>query len=436
MSIIKISVGLGQYIEVDSSVQHLDLSFQRIKALPKQISSLTRLKSLNLSSSNIETLPEDIGNLIHLEVLNCSCTRITHLPESIGQLKNLRELHLSFSRVDALVTGISELENLEILDLTACLIRHLNIDFSKFKKLRKLYLGYLSIKQVPDSIGALHALEELTLNNTKIAVLPQSLAHLQALKKLNLNYTSAIQDYSIVFERLKELQDLNLEGTDIKDLTIYKPLCSKLMNLNLAKNKFKFFPAEFTKLRHLKSLDCSNTALEHIASLAGLDQLKCLNLSNSKLTSLPNNISDCKGLVHLDLSNTALTQLPRNIQSLNNLSILNLYNTPIKGLNTHYLSFCAKKVFAALEKIQRANDEILEQREIENNTLINLLLARIKTELLLDMPACEINVETDLAANAIRLSIVGCLEKETKHDLFNKISLYLKGILPLQVYLN
>jgi internalin A len=57
-----------------------------------------------------------------------------------------------------------------------------------------------------------------------------------------------------------------------------------------------------------------------------------LNLSKSRLTSLPPEIAQLKGLTSLDLSDNQLTRLPREVAELTNLSALNLRGNRLSSL--------------------------------------------------------------------------------------------------------
>ena len=62
--------------------------------MPEEIGQLTSLENLDLRFNRLTSLPTSIGDLINLKFLNINLNRLASLPESIGQLTNLKGLSL------------------------------------------------------------------------------------------------------------------------------------------------------------------------------------------------------------------------------------------------------------------------------------------------------------------------------------------------------
>ncbi|KAK7275196.1 hypothetical protein RIF29_16305 [Crotalaria pallida] len=78
-----------------SKLQSLDLSFNKITALPSDFWSLSSLKILNLSSNKISDSLNNIGNFGSLETFDLSSNDYAdNIPEAISSLVNLRVLKL------------------------------------------------------------------------------------------------------------------------------------------------------------------------------------------------------------------------------------------------------------------------------------------------------------------------------------------------------
>ncbi|KAK7289595.1 hypothetical protein RIF29_03346 [Crotalaria pallida] len=78
-----------------SKLQSLDLSFNKITALPSDFWSLSSLKILNLSSNKISDSLNNIGNFGSLETFDLSSNDYAdNIPEAISSLVNLRVLEL------------------------------------------------------------------------------------------------------------------------------------------------------------------------------------------------------------------------------------------------------------------------------------------------------------------------------------------------------
>ena len=103
--------------------------------------------------------------------------------------------------------------------------------------------------------------------------------------------------------------------------------------LDLSDTKLTSLPPEIGQLTNLTQLDLSFNKLTSLPPEIGqLTNLIQLDLSFNKLTSLPPEISQLISLIQLDLSNTNLTSLPPEIGQLTNLTQLDLRNTKLTSL--------------------------------------------------------------------------------------------------------
>ena len=86
---------LNEAIALKDKVQKLDLSMQKIKALPATISVLQNLECLDLSFNIFSTLPAEFSQLKKLTYLNLTGTRYMALvPKIVKELPNLKVLDL------------------------------------------------------------------------------------------------------------------------------------------------------------------------------------------------------------------------------------------------------------------------------------------------------------------------------------------------------
>ena len=88
---------IDAYIMIEASnlsAPELNLSSKGLIMLPRNIGSLTELKTLNLWGNRLSTLPPEIGQLTRLFELNIGQNQFTNLPLEIAQLPSFGRLYL------------------------------------------------------------------------------------------------------------------------------------------------------------------------------------------------------------------------------------------------------------------------------------------------------------------------------------------------------
>ena len=136
-------------------MQELNLSWNRLETLPKEIGELKRLQELHIYWNQLKTLPKEIRELKKLKVLDLSGNRLETLPKEIGGLANLRGLYLYENRLKTLPNEIGGL-----------------------KVLQELYLSGNRLEALPEEIGMLTGLRTLNLSGTGLRSLPASIRNL------------------------------------------------------------------------------------------------------------------------------------------------------------------------------------------------------------------------------------------------------------------
>ena len=207
-------------------LQTLDLSYNKIKAIPTSIGELGNLRLLNFGANHIATIPNSIGQLNKLEELFIG-GYFDSLPESIGNLTRLRKIIIRSSNLSELPQNFDNLLNLQTLicgaplrkfpsqlgllkNLQAITIENSTFEsipkeFSSMPSLRLLEITNTPIKSISDEISNMTNLERLVLTDTQISELPRSLLRLDKLRYLNVSSTQL----SSLPEWLNEMQSLS-----------------------------------------------------------------------------------------------------------------------------------------------------------------------------------------------------------------------------------
>lgn len=143
-----------------ATCRSLDLSLNKIKAVPDGLGTFLQMKQLNLSGNKIASLPESLGALKKLETLTLNGNQLSSIPLSFEGLTALRNLNLCDNKITSFPMVLAKLKHLDVLDL------------SKNK-----------ITEVPNGLESLQV-SELNLNQNQISGLSESLASCPRLKVL------------------------------------------------------------------------------------------------------------------------------------------------------------------------------------------------------------------------------------------------------------
>jgi Leucine-rich repeat (LRR) protein len=367
-----------------TQLESLDLSSNKLTTLASFIGRLTQLKSLNLSGNELTALPESIGELIELKTIRLNHNKLTELPDSINRLTALETLHLGGNKLIVLPDSIDGLTALKSLDLGFNKLIALPESIGGLTALQGLSVTENELTTLPDSIGQLPALLMLSFNNNpNLAVLPNWIGRLAKLKKLtqaslnelslkNLHQT-AIDDYVMKDDFIERItyflndpdkSDLDLSQlylNELPDIFMHSSFKERLVNLNLTENRLTTLPN----------------------SIGGLAALKTLNLNDNKLTMLPECISELTQLHSLDLWGNGLNALPESMNTLTSLERLNLGYNYLTALPESIGELTALHYLDLSENQLTILPESMDRLTIEPNNLNlsgNFIEARIKDQ--------------------------------------------------------
>ncbi|MBN1604463.1 MAG: hypothetical protein JW915_22835 [Chitinispirillaceae bacterium] len=157
-SVITRDSGSGRIVE-------LDLSSRMISTVPKDIGSLSRLRTLNLRNNAIRSIPEQIGYLQVLSVLFLDSNILHDLPQELGYLDSLKTLSVSHNNLYRIA---DQIQWLHISDLD---------------------ISYNYLVSFPDQNAIFPDLHSLNLDHNKIATIPKYFVK-REFKFLSVNYNS------------------------------------------------------------------------------------------------------------------------------------------------------------------------------------------------------------------------------------------------------
>lgn len=161
----------------------LDLS-EGLREFPREILDLAdTLEILNLSGNRLSALPPDLGRLRKLRILFCSDNQFTSLPEVLGECPELSMIGFKANQIQTLPAAALP------------------------PKLRWLILTDNQIREVPPEIGNCPHLQKLMLAGNHLTSLPETLARCTNLELLRIaaNRLPSLPEWLLTMPRLSWL---------------------------------------------------------------------------------------------------------------------------------------------------------------------------------------------------------------------------------------
>lgn len=231
-------------------IEMLNLSFNNLTVLHDSsgISKLVNLLELRITHNQLTRCEEaSLLNLQRLQHLDLSHNRLMALPTKFFQpvKMTLKKLNLSFNSISVLVpTLFDSLNQLEYLDLSHNDITSHWINDRLFKNLTQLHYLDLSFNKLtvfssPMTFSSLQQLETLSLQHNELRQVPETIQYLRYLSSLDLsqNFIHDITNASYL-SNCRLLFNLNLESNLLENITrdAFSDLPA-LKVLNLANNR-------------------------------------------------------------------------------------------------------------------------------------------------------------------------------------------------------
>ncbi|KAE8717738.1 hypothetical protein F3Y22_tig00110021pilonHSYRG00014 [Hibiscus syriacus] len=206
------------------------------KSLPSNFNT-KNLVVLRLRGSHMEQLWNEDANMdiVNLRVIDVSdCKNLRKIPNLSGAV-NLKSLNCQRSESLVQIPCLRHLTSLKEFNLEGC------YEFKKFPELpinfSVLDLSFTGIEEVPDSIEHLLRLGTLNLSCSKVKNVSSNISKLKSLRSIDLSYCpvvefpeiplsltrldlswTEIEEVSLSFDSLSNLQYLNLRGSSIQKL--------------------------------------------------------------------------------------------------------------------------------------------------------------------------------------------------------------------------
>jgi Leucine-rich repeat (LRR) protein len=252
----------------DSNIEHLNISFNFIEALPEMPISLRTLCIEGNSLSAVQPLAAP-----SLAEAIFSRNRLTSFP--VFASTRLRELRLDHNHIESL--EVSECSQVVTrLDLSFNFLTDLTFELFTLPNLRELNVSYNGIVRLPDGLSG-PSLHSLNLTGNPLHSLPPLLpATLERLILCDCGLSQLPASYA----SLPELIDLDASSNAISAL----PPFPHLQRLSMSGNHLAAFPP--VALDSLVHVDLSCNCLEALPPVLDCPRARFIDISHNRLTRL------------------------------------------------------------------------------------------------------------------------------------------------------
>ena len=195
----------------------LVMSNMLLKKIPNELMSssfkllLSHLIVLDLSDNQLEFLPglEFIFHLSTLRKMNLSSNKMRILPPEISALENLEIFHIMNNQLESFPKEISSLSTLQYLNLSNNKVESISDELCSLRSLKYLIADTNSITLISNKIGDMVSLETLQLGDNQISWLPQRFPTLINLKHLDLS-KNCLTEIPLDFGQLYDLRYVDI----------------------------------------------------------------------------------------------------------------------------------------------------------------------------------------------------------------------------------
>ncbi|KAI4312768.1 hypothetical protein MLD38_037563 [Melastoma candidum] len=201
-------------------------------------------------------------------------------------------------------------------------------------------------------------LERCILDLSSVNVLPKLLS-------LNIKQCKLVKEFPPVLGEMEALEEIVIDGTDIKAITLPENLMKQLKVLSARKciklekisefpdycnmkvlsfegcGEIKYLPDSIEKLQHLEELDLSETMISELTrSFDRLEKLKILRMRRTNLEEFPKAIQRMGSLSEIDFSCSGSMKGEYDVRSLSSLRILKLPSPEGSRLHMSRTAYC------------------------------------------------------------------------------------------------
>ena len=290
---VKRSPGFFETLGDEDTIHEVSFNHTKWYCFPFYIRLLKNIKKIDCWDNRIYRIPSWLMTHQELEYIDLSFNRISTVPKEIFNLPALHTLLLRTNHSPVFKKAkdfISAENNLQVLDLRNNFYKQLPSEIRLFKNLKELHLGLCGLPELPEYIFELTELEWLDLSSNILTAISPEIKNLKNLKHLNIGSWFDVLNY---YEAGNRIQKLSKEIGELSQLTF----------LDISSNPLKNIPEEIGNLTNLEVLIADEIDCEFpLEILKNFKKLKELCLCKVEInTAFIDLIASLQHLQELDL---------------------------------------------------------------------------------------------------------------------------------------
>lgn len=262
----------------------LKLANNRLERLPSYFGDFKYMRTLNISSNFLESFPDFLCNLESLVDLDMSFNAITELPRDIQKLQNLERLVITNNKLTgSLPESFSELTSLKEVDIRYNSLSSIDI-IARLPKVEQIFADHNAVSVCESTFTNIRILRLNSNPVTKFEILNA----VPTLTTLILSNAKLAHIPDPAFERMPNLVKLVLDKNHFVSLPSHIGKLRKLEHFSIARNALNAIPPEIGCLDELRFLDVRENNLKKLpAEIWHACKLETLNLSSNVLDTFP-----------------------------------------------------------------------------------------------------------------------------------------------------
>ena len=179
------------------SLEEINLNFNKLNLKRRDIRRLSKVEDVLMAGNGIKKLPDNIG-VLHCESLNLSKNQLSTLPKSFAEMKQARYLIFYENKFEAIPEVLEGFNDLKHLDFYKNKITEIPDFIGDMDNQQQLFLSLNKIEEIPDTLRNLKRLKYFYIHHNELHFIPEWITEMDSIER-----------FGVGFNHLLELPDLS-----------------------------------------------------------------------------------------------------------------------------------------------------------------------------------------------------------------------------------